>query len=79
MARNRNGARVGFIRDRVQLFNPKVRRWVKIDTKNGTIVAVKKDHLPWKGVRKAKQKRLRLLPGEQVTNLVDPPTDQTPA
>lgn len=79
MARNKNGARVGFIRDRVQLFNPKVRRWVKIDTKNGRIVAVKKDHLPWKGVRKARQKRLKLLPGEQVPDRANLSADQTPA
>lgn len=45
---NRNGA----VKDRVQLQNPRTKRWVKLDTKTGKIVAVKKTDGPYKGITK---------------------------
>ncbi len=53
MAKTTNeGARVGTVRDRIQVLNPVTRRWVKLDTKTGKIVAQKKDSVPYKGIRK---------------------------
>jgi len=53
MAKTTNqGGRVGAVRDRIQVLNPVTRRWVKLDTKTGKIVAQKKDSVPYKGIRK---------------------------
>lgn len=53
MAKTTNdGVRVGAVRDRIQVLNPVTRRWVKIDTTTGKIVAQKKDSVPYKGIPK---------------------------
>ena len=39
------------VKERVQIQNPVTKRWVKIDTKSGQIVDVKKTPGPFKGVR----------------------------
>jgi len=44
------------IKDRVQAFNPRTERWVKIDTDTGKIVAHKKTEGKYKGIRKANPK-----------------------
>jgi len=44
--------RRGLVRDRYQVYNSRTGRWVKINAKTGRIVGVKKDGLPYKGVRK---------------------------
>jgi hypothetical protein len=46
-----------FAKDREQAFNPRTKRWVKLDTKTGKIVAHKKTEGKYKGVREAKPKR----------------------
>lgn len=51
MATNTNeDYRKGAVRERVQLLNPLTKQWVKIDTKSGRIVDVKKTAGPFKGV-----------------------------
>ena len=42
---------------RVQVYNPKIRRWVKIDSRRGGIVSVKKSPGPYKHVRRYTKKR----------------------
>lgn len=44
-------------KDRAQAFNPRTKRWVKIDTKTGKIVGHKKTKGKYKGVRIAKPKK----------------------
>lgn len=44
--------RRGAVKDRVQVFNPVTKRWVKLDTKTGRIVDHKKTPEPYKGVRR---------------------------
>lgn len=46
----RNGA----VRDRSQVKNPKIDRWVKRDTDTGRFMDIKSDKKPFKGVRKEK-------------------------
>lgn len=41
------------IKDRVQAFNPRTERWVKIDTDTGNIVAHKKTEGKYKGICQA--------------------------
>lgn len=45
---HRNGA----VKDREQVFNPKTKQWVKIDTETGLFMDVKEDGTPFKGVTK---------------------------
>ncbi len=45
------GHRVGAIKDRVQIHNPRTDRWVKLDTRTGRIVDQKKSKGPYKGIR----------------------------
>ena len=53
MAKTTNeGARVGAVRDRVQVLNPVTQHWVKLDTKTGKIIDQKKTYGPYKGIRK---------------------------
>jgi len=52
MAKTTSDGRVGAVRDRIQVLNPVTRRWLKLDTKTGKIVAQKKDSVPYKGIRK---------------------------
>lgn len=47
------GSRKGAVRDRVQALNPVTKRYVKIDTDTGRIIAHKKSAGPYKGVREA--------------------------
>lgn len=44
--------RQGPVKERVQVQNPVTKRWVKIDTKSGQIVDVKRTPGPFKGVAK---------------------------
>ncbi len=45
------------IKDRVQLLNPRLGRYVKFDTKNGGAVGVKKSKGPYKNVEIYKGKK----------------------
>lgn len=45
------------IKDRVQLLNPRLGRYVKIDTKNGGIVGHKKSKGPYKNVKHYRRKK----------------------
>jgi hypothetical protein len=47
------GSRKGAVKDRVQALNPVTKRYVKIDTATGRIIAHKKSAGPYKGVREA--------------------------
>ncbi len=49
-----DGARIGAVRDRSQVFNPKIDRFVKRNSDNGRFMDVKSDNVPFKGVRKEK-------------------------
>lgn len=49
-----DGARIGAVRDRSQVFNPKIDRFVKRNSDNGRFMDVKSDKVPFKGVRKEK-------------------------
>lgn len=57
MARNGkpgDGHRNGAVRNRSQVFNPKIDKWVERDKKTGEFINVKSDSAPFKGVRKEK-------------------------
>lgn len=57
MAKNKpigDNARVGAVRKRSQVFNPKVGRFVKRDADTGKFMDQKSDGTPFKGVRKEK-------------------------
>ena len=43
-----------FKKDRVQLFNPRGKCWVKVDTKNGRVLGHKK--ISWKNVKRSNKK-----------------------
>jgi hypothetical protein len=43
-------------KDRAQVYNPRIDRWVKLDTKRGGIVSVKKSPGPYDQVKKYKKK-----------------------
>ena len=45
------GFRQGAVKERVQVQNPVTKSWVKIDTKSGRIVDVKRTPGPYKGVK----------------------------
>lgn len=47
-----DGHRRGAVRKRVQVLNPKNRKWTKIDKKTGKFIGQKADGTPFKGVRK---------------------------
>ncbi len=49
--------RRGPVRERYQVYNPRIGKWVKYDSRTGRIVGVKKDGLPYKGVRKKRRGR----------------------
>jgi len=45
--------RIGAVRDRIQVFNPKIRRWVEIDTRTHKFInQMDAKYKPFKGVRK---------------------------
>jgi hypothetical protein len=48
-----SGSRKGAVKDRVQALNPVTKRYVKIDTDTGRIIAHKKSAGPYKGIREA--------------------------
>ena len=50
--RDRSGKLRGSISGRVQALNPVTKRWVKIDTTTGKIVAHKRSSKPYKSVRR---------------------------
>jgi len=57
MARNPptgDGHRIGAVRNRSQVFNPKTKRWTKRDSETGRFMDQKQDGQPFKGVRKEK-------------------------
>ncbi len=43
--------RVGRIKDRSQVLNPKIKRYIERDTKTGRFINVKSNHAPFKDVR----------------------------
>lgn len=49
-----DGHRIGAVRNRSQVFNPKIEMWVKRDADTGHLMDIKKDGTPFKGVRKEK-------------------------
>ena len=50
-----DNARVGAVRQRSQVYNPKTDSWVKRDSNTGRFMDVKNsDNTPFKGVRKEK-------------------------
>lgn len=49
-----DGHRIGAVKDRSQVLNPKTDQWVKRDTETGKFMDVKQDGKPFKGVRKEK-------------------------
>ncbi len=49
-----DGHRNGAVRNRSQVHNGKIDRWVKRDTETGMFKDVKSDNKPFKGVRKEK-------------------------
>jgi hypothetical protein len=46
--------RRGSVKDRTQVFNPAIQRFVKRNTDNGQFMNVKSDNKPFKGIRKEK-------------------------
>lgn len=53
----RDGQRIGAVRDRVQVLNPRTGLWVKIDTNSNRIIDVKTSGGKFKGVRTHKKRR----------------------
>lgn len=49
-----DGHRNGMVKDRSQVYNPKIDRYVKRDADTGQFMDVKSDRKPFKGVRKEK-------------------------
>jgi len=52
-----DGKRVGAVKGRSQVLNPKTKRYTKRDTASGKFMDMKADLTPFKGVRVAKKKR----------------------
>lgn len=46
--------RVGAVKDRDQVYNPKIGRWTKVNDNTGRFMDQKTDGKPFKGVRKNK-------------------------
>lgn len=46
--------RHGAVRDRSQVFNPKIEKWIKRDADSGKFIDQKANNKPFKGVRKEK-------------------------
>lgn len=49
-----DGHRIGAVRNRSQVHNPRTGNWVKRDRDNGRFMDQKQDGAPFKGVRKEK-------------------------
>jgi len=57
MARNKpyvDSQRLGSVKKRSQIHNPKLTRWIKRDTNTGKFLDQKSDSKPFKGIRKEK-------------------------
>ena len=57
MAKNKpygDGQRIGAVKKRSQVKNPKTNRWVKRDSDTGQFIDQKSDEKPFKGIRKEK-------------------------
>ena len=52
MGKNKDGSRIGAVKDRSQFFNDKTQTWMKRDTETGKLIKGKKDGTPFKGVTK---------------------------
>lgn len=52
-----DGRRVGAVKGRSQVLNPKTKRYVKRDAGSGKFMDMKADLTPFKGVKVAKKKR----------------------
>jgi hypothetical protein len=50
-----DNARIGAVRERSQVYNPKTEQWVKRDTNTGQWIDVNQNGQPHKGVRKEKK------------------------
>lgn len=51
----KDGSRKGAVKERSQVYNPKIDAWVKRDTETGKFLDVKtSDDKPFKGIRKEK-------------------------
>lgn len=46
--------RIGAVKERTQVFNPQIQKFVKRDTETGRFMDVKSDGTKFKGVRKEK-------------------------
>jgi len=44
--------RIGAVRKRIQVFNPKIRKWTEIDTRTHLFINQKADGKKFKGVRR---------------------------
>lgn len=55
-----NNFRTGAVKDRTQIYNPRIDRWIKRDNATGHFLAVKRDGVPFKGV--AVEAASRILP-----------------
>jgi len=53
-----NNKRLGWIRNRIQYYDPIKEAWLKRDTQTGLILDEKKGE-PWKGIRKEKTEAIR--------------------
>jgi len=49
-----DNSRVGAVKERSQVFNPKTEQWVKRDTNTGQFIDVNQNGEPHKGVRREK-------------------------
>lgn len=57
MAKNKpygDNHRIGPVKDRSQVYNPKTEKWIKRDSDTGQFIDQKADDKPFKGVRKEK-------------------------
>ena len=49
-----DGRRIGAVRRRSQVYNPRAGRWTKRDTETGRFIDQKSDNKPFKGITKEK-------------------------
>lgn len=49
-----DGRRIGAVKNRSQVFNPRTGHWTKRDAESGRFLDQKADEKPFKGVRKEK-------------------------
>lgn len=58
MARNKGKGKVGAVKKRDQVVNPKTGLYVKRDTSTGKFISVREDGKPYKGVTKTEIKKM---------------------